>query len=222
MTSLLEWVAFAIGFPVIAYAIGAIVHIWIDQVHGARLVDRYFRTTREQIIEPLRAELIQKIDAIKPPDLAPLRADLVNVREMIDSLPIEAQLHAFLRSEDGKQWAVELADVVTTQVTDSMVAKTTSAAGAVARTAQQKIFNAIDGSLDFGNPIVNGLWTSIPRENKVRFYNVIARTLRRAGLVLVPNSELESEPMQLEGEFTEIEGADQGEQVDAATLALYR
>ncbi len=55
---------------VFAYAVGAAVHIYIDQRMGARLVTRYFETTRSQIVEPamadLKASLLSEFRAAMP------------------------------------------------------------------------------------------------------------------------------------------------------------
>jgi len=99
----LEALLIAAIIPVVAYAIGAIVHIVIDQVHGTRLVHRYFDVTKREIIEPLRAEVLGKIEEVKSsvpaapkiPDFPPfppvptVEEIAAHVKAAVESTPVE-------------------------------------------------------------------------------------------------------------------------------------
>jgi hypothetical protein len=190
---LLDVLAFLLAVPVIAYVIGAVVHIYIDQVHGKRLKDEFFATTKRDIVDPaiagIRADIQQlrsSIDAIKIPDLAPLQASIDAIKIDPADLPIGEEFERFLDSERGRAWSVELAEVAADQITSTMTAKASAAAGIMARTAQSKIIQLIDAQVDFGNPIMNGIWMMFPRPQKAAFFNRLAQILRRTGYAVIP------------------------------------
>lgn len=188
--------------PVAAYVIGAVVHVAIDQLHGRRLVDRYFRTTKAQIVEPALRDLELRIEKALMSNLSALEGRLARRLEEdaspLDNLEAELEsasgraLEGFLRSESGKTWARELGDYIQAQVESAFVQRVASKAGAVARTSQSQLERLLDSTISFGNPILDGLWSAVPRESKREFVNRMARLIRRAGYVLVPTGDLSS------------------------------
>lgn len=61
---LVSWLLLLTLSPVAAYVIGAVVHILIDQVHGKKLVDRYYATTKRDMIDPAIKRLEERIVAL--------------------------------------------------------------------------------------------------------------------------------------------------------------
>jgi hypothetical protein len=72
-------------------------------------------------------------------------------------------------------------DGVADAVEARMKQVTASAAGAAARTAQSGIERAISGSIQFGNPMLDGLWALVPPELKRTFFSRVAKQVRLAG-----------------------------------------
>jgi hypothetical protein len=209
-----------LGGSILAYAIGGGMHIAIDYVHGKRLLRKYWDATDAKLAG-IESRVNSRIDLVRPPPVGPELAQLeerlvAKIPPPVSTEDLSSAFESFLRSDAGQQWATELGELAADRVTAGIVAKTTSAAGAAARTAQSSIERMIMGSIDFGNPVLNGVWAAAPYQTKAGFVNRLARIIRKMGLVVLDDGGGEV------GQLSELTGTEEAPSVDAATLALYR
>jgi len=94
----------------------------------------------------------------------------------------------YVRSDRGKAWSRAIAEAAGQQISNTMTARITSEAGKTARRTQMDIVALLDRTLDFENPIMNGLWKMAPRDQKLRVLNGLARVIRKSGLINYANS----------------------------------
>jgi len=154
-----------IGTSVLAYFIGASVHVGIDYVHGKRMLRQYWDKTDLKIAgiqEDVITGLEQKLGSR-------LNGPVVDVAGGFD---------AFLSSEQGKQWALELGDVITEAWTTRMTQK----AGGVAKKTQAKMARALVEGIKFDHPVMDGLWAFLPLDNKLQFARRLAKVIHRIGI----------------------------------------
>jgi hypothetical protein len=217
MSWLVDALFAGVGLSILAYAIGGVLHIGIDQVHGSRLVKRYFDTTKREIVDPLRDELKGEINGLREEVQqlggAELKTQLDQLEAKLESFThpdVGAQFSTFLQSEDGRAWTGALAEEAATQIANTMTARITSTAGVAARGAQQELVKLIDGAVTFGNPIMDGLWAMAPRSSKLQLYNRLARVLRKSGLVLGASGPI----VDAEGRVVQDADVEDGETTD--------
>lgn len=186
--TIVEVAGLVIGFPLVAYAIGAVIHIWIDQRASTRLKDSFFKTTREQIVDPLERRITARLDAIQArvatfagadlpdygPQLAELEAKLDEVRP-----DVGAELTAWLQTSDGQSWSRAIVGGVAASIRE----RAGSIKGNVARREQSTLYDvirpAIDKVLVTGNPAVDVVVGLIPPEVKDQAAVRLTRVLRQ-------------------------------------------
>jgi len=189
-----------LGGSVAAYAIGGGMHIAIDYVHGKRLLAKYWAATDT------------KIAAIKGDVVAELKAQLPT--SALSAEEISAGFDKFFHSAAGQQWSTEFGEFAAEQIERAIVTRTTSAAGAAARTAQSQIERLISTEISFGNPVMDGLWAMVPLQTKRRVVAHLARIVRKASPLTLNEGELEATEDGLAGV--------DGPSADESVLALYR
>jgi hypothetical protein len=214
---LLEWVlVVAIASPIVAYAIGGVMHIAIDAVHGRRLLRRYWDATdakvakiRADVVEDLRLQLDELKAAVPPaPDLQSLQERLEARMDELAADPIpenalEAAFERFLRSPAGVTWAAELGNLAADKVLEGVRNLTTSKEGARVRTQQSLLLRELAGAIDFGNPVMNGAWQMLGGPRQQAVFVRISRVLRAHGLALVRVTDTTARPAE-DGGFEEM------------------
>jgi hypothetical protein len=188
----LAWVAVAFGTVggVIAYAIGGAMHIGIDAVHGKRMLRDYWAKTDVKIAA-IKADVIGELKVELPPliraELAELEFPEIPPFPEIPNVDIGAGLETFLRSEPGRAWALELADVAANKIE----ARYTGAMGGNKRTDQRRIALSLS-TIDWGHPAINVLWAEVVRREPERL-NKIAKQIMNSGVIesaVLANGEL--------------------------------
>jgi hypothetical protein len=178
----LAWVAVAFGTVggVIAYAIGGAMHIGIDAVHGKRMLRDYWAKTDVKIAA-IKADVIGELKVELPPliraELAELEFPEIPPFPEIPNVDIGAGLETFLRSEPGRAWAIELADVTANKIE----AKYTGAVGGIKRTDQRRIAAGLM-RIDWGSPWLNAGWQEVLRREPDRV-NKIAKQIMDSGVL---------------------------------------
>jgi len=175
--NLVEWLlVVAIASPIVAYAIGGVLHVSIDYVHGKRMLRAYWDKTDAKIAgitESVVDAVAEKVRTIVP-------------SSPVSSEAMTAAFETFLRSEAGVEWGRELAELSSRRILDGVRDLTTSRAGANARTSQSQMVRMLTDSIRFDNQVLQGLWVMAPTEEKHRFLMRVASAIRRNGFALVP------------------------------------
>jgi hypothetical protein len=169
------------------YAVGGVMHIAIDYVHGKRLLRTYWAATDEKIAA-IKGDVVEELAKKMPPNA-------------VDPEAIGRGLEDFLRSSSGQQWATELASVTGAQVTQDVVTRLRQKAAGQAHSDQARIAHVLAENIRFDHPILDGAWAFLPRETKLAFVNRLAKVIRRAGIDNViaeaERAEESSQPLEL-------------------------
>jgi hypothetical protein len=157
--------------------------------HGAiawHAINRYYRriALRIQGMEDRAAALEQKVSSIEqhlssmpsPPDIPTLMAQALEE----NPLDVGPAINEWLKSPEGSaaagQFIKEASDAAGTLILE----KLQGIAGGAARSADAKATALISGSIDFGNPVANGMWAMLPEANKRAVISKVASILRRS------------------------------------------
>jgi hypothetical protein len=167
--ALFEGSLIGVAISIVAYAIGAVMHIWIDRHEGKKLIDRYFHTTEKFVGEQI-ADLKRSL---------PGSPEIPKVADFVAALP-KIEMPTTVSLDPAMIDAI--AQRVGASVQQEMKTKLTSTAGIAARKAQSSLERIIEGSIDFGNPYLNGLWHAVPVENKRGLYRRLGDAIRKGGL----------------------------------------
>jgi hypothetical protein len=170
MVSQVELAALIVlGGSIAAYAVGGMMHILIDYIHGKRLLRTYWDATDK------------KIAGIEDQVVAKLEERLGG--QDADGQTVAKGLSSFLHSEDGVQWARELANLTANQAN----AQITGAIGGIKRTDQRRLAVNL-ARLDWGNPWLNAAWNEVVRREPERL-NKIAKQIMESGMLEGPALE---------------------------------
>ena len=189
-----------LGGSIAAYAVGGAMHIAIDYVHGKRLLKKYWDATDVKIAA-IKGEVIEALEDEEDEGslIRKLRSEIDRRAPFGPDGPTAAGFESFLRSEAGKQWSVELADVTGTRVTEAIVTRLRQKAGAVAHHDQSRIARALAENMRFDVPVLDGAWGFLDPQTKMKIVNRLAKVIRRAGV---------------ENMIAEIEAGEVGEQLE--------
>ncbi len=172
---------------VIAYAIGAVMHVWIDQIHGKHLLKKYWDATDVKIAgieEQVTTSILANLPPFPAaPDLGAFKAELLAELPPVD---VSGALEGFLRSESGIQWATELADLAAAKFEARFIKKGTDQKGINHRHQQSEVGHLLLDNMDFGDSRMNAIWAILPGDAKKEAVTRIARVISRAGFVLIP------------------------------------
>lgn len=153
-----------IGSSLLGYAAGAAMHIWIDYVHGKRLLRQYWDATDKKIAgiqSTVVTGVVEALPEIPVPD-------------------VSSGMETFLRSESGRTWANEVADLIVAKGT----AIQTGQLGGLKRTDQRRIAAGL-ARIDWGNPWLNAGWQEVIRREPDRL-NKIATQIMNSGMLEAP------------------------------------
>src|SRR5208282_4842485 len=129
MVSDAELAAFIVlGGSVLAYSVGATVHVLIDYIHGKRLLRQYWTATDA------------KIAAIETQVVTSLTAKLTDVGKAPAADSVASGMESYFRSESGLQWARELAGKMAHDFEAQVQNRMDSARGVAARKGQSDLY----------------------------------------------------------------------------------
>lgn len=140
---------------------------WVRSDDGASAIGG---AAKAHVLPHVRAEVEAATARLNTSEL---RAQLSSE---IQGIELGPGLERFLRSEPGVGWAREMAELVTAQIS-SKLGSEDAAAQRSSMSAAEKL---LMGSVDFGNPIANGVWAMAPADAKRRIVRMVYRTFRSA------------------------------------------
>jgi hypothetical protein len=157
--------------------------------HGAiawHAIKRYYAriALRIQGMEDRATALEQQVTLINtrlsslptPPDIPTLMAQALEE----NPTDIGPAINEWLKSPEGSAAAGQFIKEASDAAGQLILEKLQGIAGGAARSADSKATALISGSIDFGNPVANGMWAMLPEANKRSVVSKVASILRKS------------------------------------------